>query len=272
MSNNTNNQSVSVKSKRGTLMFRFFIFLFIGGYIFFFTSKIWMPTAGDATMLTKIGSSVNWNDREMKLLRWQYSPDQKLMEVELAVNNKKFDGINNYKYEAVESNGTVLKTNVIIEDPDWIIVQIEGVSKKFSEVSFRIMTTEEDANIETLKLYTNTNDVSRVDKLEVRTRNGYLVTRYEEEITNYQNEIDDLTTQVSENESQIKEIKKEIKRLLSKKDYETEEEKTETNILINEARSSMKNLQSKNDANETQISEYQERISNLQEKINSIGE
>lgn len=272
MSNNTKNQSVSIKSKRGTLMFKFFIFLFIGGYLFFFTSKLWMPTAGDATMLTKIGTSINWNDREIKLLRWQYAPDQKLMEVELSVNNKKFDGINSYKYEAVESSGTVLKTKVIIEDPDWIIVQIEGVSKKFSEVSFRIMTTEEEANVETLKLYTNTNDVSRVDKLEVKTRNGYLVTRYEEEIVNYQNDIEDLTTQISENKSQIKEIKKEISRLQSKKDYETEEEITETNTLINEARSSMKNLQSKNADNETQISEYQERISNLQKKINSIGD
>lgn len=272
MSNNTKNQSVSIKSKRGTLMFRFFIFLFIGGYIFFFTSKLWMPTAGDATMLTKIGTSTTWNDREVTLLRWQYAPDQKRMEVELSVANKKFDGINSYKYEAVESNGSVLETKVIIEDPDWIIVQIEGVSKKFSEVSFRMISTEEDSNVETLKFYTNTNDVSRVDKLDVKTRNGYLVNRYEEEIANYQSEIDDLTSQISENKSQIKEIKKEISRLQSKKDYETEEEVTETNTLINEARSSMENLQSKNEKNETQIAEYKERISNLQEKKNSIGE
>ena len=77
----------------------FFCF-FIRGYLLFFTSRYWMQTSGGAKRLSPLNQEIDWNDRKVRLLRWEYSPDQKLMEVELAITNTAFDGMDKYQYSA----------------------------------------------------------------------------------------------------------------------------------------------------------------------------
>lgn len=264
-------QKVNVKNKNGTLMFRIFLFLFIGGYLFFFSSKLWMPTTGDAKRVTKIGQEMEWNDRKVKILRWDYSKDQNLMEVELSIVNKKFDGINTYQYTALKPDGTSLAVSVVLEEPDWVILQIKDVPKKFSELALRMeISNNEDAGM--IRMYTNKNDVRMVSRIKAKDRNGYLQARYEEEISGYKDSISDLDQQIREEKEEIENIKEEIARLDSNREYQTEEENTQTDSLILEAESNRTSLEDKIKSQESEIEEYQERISKIKEKIESIGD
>lgn len=263
-------RQVSVKNKNGTLAFRIFLFLFIGGYIFFFSSKLWMPTAGDAKRVTRIGQEMDWNDRKVKILRWDYSPEQSLMEVELSIVNKKFDGINTYDYTALKPDGSSLAVNVVLEEPDWVILQIEDVPKKFSELALRMeFPDNEDAGM--IKMYTNKNDVRMVDKIKAKDRNGYLKARYEEEISGYNESISDLQQQIQKEQEEIENIKEEITRLDSNREYQTESENEQTDSLVLEAEHNITSLNDTIDSQGQELEEYRERIQKIKEKIETIG-
>ena len=81
-----------------------------------------MPASADASYLTNIGEENKWEDRYITINRWQYSENQHLMEVDLTVDNKSYDGINKYKYSAVDLMGNVLKCEAKIEEDNWIVL------------------------------------------------------------------------------------------------------------------------------------------------------
>ena len=146
-----------MKRNKDAIRFFIIIFFFVGGYVFFFSSTYWMPTSADASYLTKIGVTNSWEDREVTINRWQYSETQQLMEIDLDVANKSYDGINKYKFSAMDLKGNKLKCDVMIEEDDWIILRISGIPKRWSDVSLRMEMP--DGTGDRLKLYTNVVDV-----------------------------------------------------------------------------------------------------------------
>ena len=157
------------KRKPKYLLFILFFFFFIGGYLFFFTSMYWMPDNGTAKRLTKLHEVIEWNQRDLSLLRWEYSEEQQLMEVELEIINKEFDPDNEYEFSAIESSGQRMKVEVVLKEPDWIILQIKDIPKRFREISLH-MEMEHDENKGVVRLYTNRNDVKRVSDIHEKTR------------------------------------------------------------------------------------------------------
>ena len=61
------------KKRNRNIFFSIVLFLFIGGYTVFFTSRFWSGIPVQSGNATKIGTTVDWNDREVKLIRWEYS-------------------------------------------------------------------------------------------------------------------------------------------------------------------------------------------------------
>lgn len=255
--------------QKGTIFFYAFFFFFIGGYLFFFTSRAWMPTTGTAEKVTALNEKISWDDREIKLMRWQYSEEQHLMEVELDITNTTFDGTTSYQFEAMETSAGFLKVVPIIEDSDWVVVQIQDVPEKFAEISFRVENPN-DENAGKLRLYTNIQDVERVARLEVKDRMGYRIGRYETEIASYESEIEQLETKIMEEKQKMKNIEAEITKLEEQKEYQTESERENTDSILAEANTELEQSQGRIEQHETDITEYQERIDNIQIQIKEL--
>ena len=224
------------RKAKGTYFFYIFIFFFIGGYALFFSSRGWMSTQSLAKKQTELHKEVEWENRKVRIIRWEYSEEQHLMEVELDITNTKYD-----------------------------------IPEKWAEVSFRLeLPGEAGEASEKLKLYTNINKVAKVDSLEILDRKGYLVKRYDGEIASYEMEIAEMESEIEEKEEKIRNVKLEMKKLEEKKEYQTEEEQKNTDQLLSDA--SVQQTSSEEDIVELKekIEERKERIENIQEQIKKV--
>lgn len=246
-----------------------FLLIFFGGYTFFFTSKFWMPTAGEAERYTKLHQDITWNDRAIRLVRWEYSQEQHLMEVELDISNQKFDGENTYRFTALETNAGPLKVKPILEEMDWVILQIEGIPEKFAEISLR-MEMEDDEAVGVVKMYTNVNEVARVNAIEKKDRNGYLAQRYEQEILGYESEIREWNGKIVEAEDKISTIEQEIQEMKAKEEYQTDAQIEDTENMISEAQNEILATEEAIAEYEVDIKERQQRIQNVQLQLNEL--
>lgn len=229
--------TINFKKNKESIRFFIIIFFFVGGYAFFFSSTYWMPASVDASYLTRIGVENTWNDRRVTINRWDYSLEQNLMEVELSVENKSYDGKNTYDFSAVDLRGRKLVTKTQVADPDWIVLQITEIPEKWSDISLRMEIA--CVNQDRLKLYTNINDVNKVTTIESLNRTGYLQKRFESEIANYQAEVEAKKNEIEKLQREITEVQKEIERITEAKLYQTDKQKQESDTLIADANSTI---------------------------------
>lgn len=260
---------LNLKKNKEAIRFFIIIFFFVGGYAFFFSSTYWMPASADASYLTKIGATNLWEDREVTINRWQYSKKQRLMEIDLDVSNKSYDGINKYKFSAMDLKGNILKCEVIIEEDNWIVLRIEDIPKKWSDVSLRMEMP--DGTGDRLKLYTNIVDVERVAELKSMDRNGYMAQRFNIEISNMQNDVETDYKQINTLKNEIAEVQKEIERISKEKLYQTEKEQIESDSLIAEANSTITSKQKEIQELMADIDEINKRIEMKNREKNDLG-
>lgn len=253
-------EKYSFYQKKGNLRFILILFFFIGGYLFFFTSNAWMPAGSSANALTPPGQEKEWNGRTVSVIRWDYCEASGKMEVELDIQNTSYDGQNSYEYSALEKLGGTLSVSVILEEADWVILQISDLPKRWSEVSLRMDMTERAESMGLLKLYTNVNDVNRVSRIEERDRDGYRIVRFETQIQTYQNRIKTLQEEIQNLESEKQEISRETVRLQEGRQYQTLEQQRFTDQAVAEAESKYKSA-------EAEIAEKQKEITEMNERI-----
>lgn len=261
----------NLTNRRGTknLFFTLFFFFFIGGYLFFFTSRYWMPTTGEEERFTQIGQVTEWDGKEIRLIRWDYAPEQQMMEVEIDLKDLSFQEPHEYEFSAMEINQGPLKVTTVLEETNWAVVQISAVPERWAEISFRISTPDnEEAG--TLRMYTNIEDVHRVSRIETLDRQGYQVARLENEITIYEDEIEELQEQIQDEKDRISMIQDEISELKQGQEYETEEQVEESEALIEEAQTQIQTAEDAIEEAYEDIVERQERIGNLQEQIREL--
>ena len=240
----------------------------LGGYACFFSSNLWMPPAGNATKQSALNQEMEWEGRTVTMLRWEYAKEEQKMEVELEIRNTSFDGTDAYSYQAVDAGGRKLTVTPVLEDSDYVVLQLTGISPRWSEVSLRMELPESAGGTEeasTLRLYTNVVDVQAVEKLPVLTRNGYLMKRLEEQTAHYEEEIQALEQTIHEQEEYQENCEEEVQRLTGNKKYETEEEAAETDRLIQTARQ-------KTEASKETVHQLEKSIAELQEKIEKANE
>lgn len=192
-----------------------------------------------------------------------------LEEVELDISNQKFDGENTYRFTALETNAGPLKVKPILEEMDWVILQIEGIPEKFAEISLR-MEMEDDETAGVVKMYTNVNEVARVNAIEKKDRNGYLAQRYEQEILGYESEIREWNGKIVEAEDKISTIEQEIQEMKAKEEYQTDAQIEDTENMISEAQNEILATEEAIVEYEVDIKERQQRIQNVQLQLNEL--
>lgn len=250
------------KSKEG-LYFTFIIGLFLAGYVFFFSSRLWMPATADGKTYTELNRVQKWNDREITIMRWDFDKDNMVMEVELDITNNSYDGKNNYDFECIDNSGKHLSIEKIVETPEWIILRLADIPKRWSELSLRIMMQNDHDTL--FKIYTNVNDVTYVDELRKKTVREYRIDRLNLEKDNYMDEIKNHNKEILRLQKETEEINAEIDRLEAEKLYQTDAQIADTDRKISDARSKIAEDQ-------TLILELSADNEELQKRIDKINE
>lgn len=259
-------KNYEITKRKGNLALFGIVFFFIAGYIFFFSSTMWMPSNLAASLQTPLKENVQWGERTLQIRRWDYCETEQVMEVEIDMDNKSFDGKNHYQYSAINRNNDQLKVVKMIEDSDWIVLRIENVTDNFGEISLRMdMMGEPDDN--TLKLYTNVNAVKRVKNLEKRDRKGYQLLRLQRDTESYQKEISTLEKKKKSLLEKNQRMQDEINHLQSEESYQTEEMKAEQTDKINEIQSEISENQDEIQSYDLQLKEKRERIELIKKQM-----
>ena len=218
------------------------LYLLVGGYVFFITSKIWMPDSGELIEATPYYEVQVMAEHEVYLTRWDYSEKDQAMEVIVEIQTKDLldKGLG---YEAVERTKGKLEIQAVRETADYMVFRITGIPDGWKEISLRL--TEEGGDL--LRLYTNIDAVERTESLPEKDQDGYEADRLEAQISYDQ-------FQIQEQESVIQDLKEENIELeqriteLENAVYPTEEEAEAAGDTVTKARDTIS-------ANEADIEE-----------------
>lgn len=233
------------------------LIVIISGYLLFFLVSRFLPSTR-ALLYTPVGEEMEFGQSRLYTIsRWDYSPSQKIMEVELDIVNNAFDGHDTYNFQARQRAGqtTQLDTEIIIEEPSFVVIQILGVADKFEEVSL-LWSPQGIDNYGICKLYTNKDVVNRVENISVKTKEEYYLDRLKRNLESHKETLDSLNAQISENRKTIQEILAQNEEIEANKIYQTPED-----IAISDARI---------EANNKRVSEIEEQIDKLRDEAASL--
>lgn len=242
------NHKKNTRMKRGVLLLG-------AGYLFFLTSRLWYPAQAEYIEPTPLFEIQTYDTYEISVESWDYSEDQEMMEVYLALENTGILDLE-LSYEAVERTGGDLPVVMRLREPELTVLQIKELPANWKEVSLRISGSEK---ADMLRLYTNVEEVHRVEEIVDTDRTGYekehdrlRVAHNKELIRDKQEEMADL---VSENEK----IEKRIRELENSLEEQTEEEQAESHGRIEQAQAGIA-------TNKEKITALEEEIKSLEEK------
>ena len=110
------------------------LYLLIGGYAFFITSRIWMPDSGELIEATPYYEVQAMAGHEVYLTRWSYSEKDQAMEVIAEIQTKDLldTGL---EYEAVERTKGKLEIQAVRETADYMVFRITGIPDGWKEIS-----------------------------------------------------------------------------------------------------------------------------------------
>lgn len=254
-----------------SIFFPTFIVIFIVGYAFFLTSKLWYPNGDDLVTATKLNTEKIFNGRTVKVMRWDYSKSQGLCEVELDISNQQYDGIDTYDYEAILPSGKELDIKNIIEKPDFVVLHIT-VPKNWQEISLRLRLPEKahTSDSTTLKLYGTIQSVQNVSNIKEMSFLDYQIRRLDDSIQFYNKEIGKNAKSIATLTEKYNHMSTTIADLNSQKQYMTEEEISDTDQTIASTQSDQKEIQNQIDALKADNEEYTQRIEKTQAQITDL--
>lgn len=254
-----------------TLYYILVIFLFAAGYLFFFTSNYWMPVTTSATAYTAMGRELSWNGKSITLTRWDYCEKDHVMEVEIDIRNLAYDGQNQYQFSAQSRGGKQITVTPVIEDEDWIILHLADIPERWSEILVWMdQKNHSGQTADALKLFTNINDVNRVDKIETKDWTGYRKQRFENQIALYQDQVAGYQREIADSQNKIQEIEAEVTRLYGTKKYQTMDEQEQTDQSIESARKEIAKKEQEILDQQTEINQLTEKIKLIQKQMEEV--
>lgn len=248
----------NLRRHRNIVYISFLVFL-IMGYTLFFTSKTWYWNDGDLVKATPFNSPMSVAGREVILTRWEYSPEENLMEVELNISNQSTDGIEKYNYFAMERRKGMLKIESIVSDSNFVVLRILNVPKNWKEISLQMQVSQNDV----LKFYTNKNSIAMVDSIEDLSKDEYIYRSIENNILYYNDMIKTKKKSIKNLKEKIEIAENHIEQYQTDKVYQTEEERSSTDTKIGNLNLEIENFKSSIETEQDDISEFQKRIRNL---------
>lgn len=254
------------------------LFLFLGlfvfsGYFFFFMSNNIIPTS-TTYLFTPPGQVANFSStRTVTLDRWNYSPEQKLMEIIVSTENNDYDGKDTYQSNCIINVGGKDYTATltpIISETNYYVMHIKNVPNNFGQATLQIQIKDNNT-ANSVKLYTNRDEIKVVDYITAKTKEEYLQEQVQDSIEQYQTAIEELQNKNEDIKIQITNIENVNLQLEEDKKYQTEKEIAQTNQKITRNTSEIKKLEETIKTNESLIKENEEKIKKANERIASLS-
>lgn len=253
-----------------------FVFMFASPYIF--------KRSADQMYFTETGKEIEIGSGHTVMIEsWQYSKDNKEMEVVLSFNNTSYDGIDTYKYSALsrdDSNKTQqLKTETLYESSFFSVIKISQL-KNFTEVRLSVsydtsplLSRDKEQQTNSAALFTNINKVEMVDEFAERD----IITLYSEKLDNQIREINlnisDLQSDINEYKEIQNNILEKVAEIRENQQYMTDTETAASEQQIQNYENSYNEYSSNIEDLESQIDEYSSQIAerkNKQEQLENL--
>ena len=262
MSRNKNRIYNATKIRRTKRLFIIGAVILI--YAFFFTSKLTIPQP--LSEETFVGVPLRYTpDRGVIIYAATYDKEAELLEIVLNFSNSSKDNVNNYYFFAVASgrhNYDNLHVDVVYEDT--LITVLRVPIRKFDEASI-VFAPKVSDNIEEVPsnlvgtITFNRNNL-KYDHIDTsRSREDYLIYRYESAVTSLKDEITEAKTSLENLKSRREALKAENADIEENMKYLTDEEKLA-------AKRKIKANESTRDEVNKSILEAENKIASLEEK------
>lgn len=244
-----------------------FLLIFFCGQFLFLTSKSWFPNGNDYQMATPMYTEKSAENVTFTLTKWEYSPAERMMELDIGIANNSLDKLEDFEYEAMTRELKKLDIEVIVEAEDFAIVRVENIPKKWKEMIFNIYVKSSDGNKNQVKFYTNDESVKVKKSISLCTEEQYfkkhmelLISEQNKKIQTYQKENQDKTKKQEEYAEKILE-------LTESKEFQTEKEQENTDNIIKKAYGNIRNLEEKKKTNIQNVEECNKKIEVLKKKL-----
>lgn len=241
------------------------------GYIFFFLSTRIIGEDYDFT-IAEIGNVVTLeNGHTVKLTRSDVDFERNLIEYEFYFQNSNYDGCNDYDVAIKTSskNGKIatLQTETVCSDSDVYVVRA-NLPKKWNAVVADVTVKNKDNNILEAKFYETVDTVYSTKISDNSSREYFLKLDTSRSIEILSDSIEDVMQENSDLDKKVKEIDTNVSNLQNRLSYMTADElaqaQSEIENMISERETALKQI----DNNKKLITEYQNNITDLQEKLN----
>lgn len=242
--------------------------LIIGGYLFFWNSKSLFQKNEITVTPTELGTEISYKDREIKLIRWDYSETQNLCEIELDIMNTAFDGQKEYAFKAYyrqDGKEEELKVKEIIHDATSAVVHLMDVPQDYAEICLHLIISDQN-DTTPLKLYATRDSVCSVDDIKELTREEYQRERILLQINEYELTIEENNKRVEVLRDKISTTNEQIEELESSIPYQAAEKQRETKLLIDKADDEIAQAWAEIESCEKENSELKVIIADLQKK------
>lgn len=216
-------------------------------------------------LLTPVGSRVEVTPNKFVTINaWTYSEKDDVMEVELGVENLKYDGDGECSFSALIRGLNVSEghTRDVLVTDDLAVVQIYDLPSGWNEVALRVSIGSDPSFA---SLFTNRLDVTRVDTIPVQTETEYRVGTLQRQVSDCEANIETCRNEIEEAKVRIANIEQSIAEIEAQKKYMTAAQ-------IEEADSSIDSLQSRIHSEQTSITEYEASIREYEARIELLND
>lgn len=244
-----------------------FLLIFFCGQFLFLTSKSWFPNGNDYQMATPMYTEGSAENVTFTLTKWEYSPAERMMELDIGIANNSLDKLEDFEYEAMTRELKKLDIEVIVEAEDFAIVRVENVPKKWKEMIFNIYVKSSDGNKNQVKFYTNDESVKVKKSIALCTEEQYFKKHMERLISEQNNTIQMYQKDNQDKTKKQEEYAEKILELTESKEFQTEKEQADTDSIIKKAYGNIRNLEEEKKTNIQNIEECNKKIEVLKKKL-----
>lgn len=266
-------QKTRYSSGRGTvILYMTALGIVVTGFLFFLSSNLWMdsenkiePTAIDVPVRLSSQSSIT-------LKKWVYSPEQRMMEIELHKDNNYISTDYSYTVNAFTESEKQVQVVVSYNCDDFMVLHIVDLPrcKRIDlQVSLSIQNGNNESNtIETTTLSSVLETVQQVDNIQLEnTESGYQLQSLENEKILTNMKIKELQSSNLASQNNIEKYQQKIDELTQKQSYQTSEELKNTQQRIEQFEAAITKEQKAISDREGEAAELQLKIEELEQKI-----
>lgn len=267
------------RKKPGPSLYFFFVIVILIGYAFFFSASAFIPLSMDEEE-SPFDQEIAFGEegkRTVTLYDWKYCEESKLMEVKLRFFNGEFDGTDDYVYDVTLQRGSKenIKVREVLNEQLLTVLQIGPIGKGFRHITLyfapkyeRAITRKDMGSISILEA-----DMDKVDRIEKRSREEYLIDRLDLIIRRYEERNAAIEQEIAQNDTTIQNIKRANEKIDEDKTFQTadeidlsNEEKRENEARISELEGSNSQLEVEKKQNDLEISSAQETKKSISEE------